>query len=133
MPHYFPEHIFGNTPPWTEIFIDNLALDMFIGVHDHEKAALQRVLVSLSARVDPVLSGKDDLSGVVSYGDLVRTIQALAEAGHINLVETFAERIAEAALGDPRVHAVSVRITKPQACTAAQGVGVQILRVRNPG
>ncbi|MCB9978234.1 MAG: dihydroneopterin aldolase [Rhodospirillales bacterium] len=123
----------SNIPSWTEIFIDNLALDMFIGVHDHEKAAPQRVLVSLSARVDPPHADRDDLSGVVSYGDLVRTIQALAEAGHINLLETFAERIAEAALGDSRVHAVSVRIAKPQACTAAQGVGVQIFRARNPG
>jgi len=51
-------------------------------------------------------------------------------AGHVNLVETLAERIAGDCLADARVAAVRVRIEKPDVIANAQAVGVEIVRTR---
>ena len=47
-----------------------------------------------------------------SYDDLVGAVKAIVAAGHINLVETLAERIAERCLADKRIVSVLVRVEK---------------------
>ena len=54
--------------------------------------------------------------------------QTLAASGHIDLVETFAHRLAEACLKDARVTRARVRIEKPLALAPhAVGAGVEIV------
>lgn len=125
-----PQDTDSGVGPWMDLFIEDLTLDMSIGVHDREKTALQKVMVSLTARTSLPAPGQDELGGVVSYSDIVRGIRGLAGQGHINLVETFAERIAALCLDDPRIHSVTVRVTKPEAYTDARGVGVILHRTQ---
>ncbi len=47
-------------------------------------------------------------------------VEAITAAGHINLLETFAERIAERCLADPRLTAMRVRIEKLGAWTRSR-------------
>ena len=54
-----------------------------------------------------------------SYADIIDTIVALARGGHINLVETFAERIAEQVLADRRISVVRVALEKLDAVQCA--------------
>ena len=46
-------------------------------------------------------------------------IITLAQAEHVNLNETLAERIAQQCLADPRVEGVRVRIAKPEVWNTA--------------
>ena len=55
-------------------------------------------------------------------------MKAIIAAGHINLVETLAERIADFCLSDRRVAAARVRVEKSGAVVEAAGVGVEIER-----
>jgi dihydroneopterin aldolase len=57
-------------------------------------------------------------------------VRGLIGAGHVNLVETLAERIAEACLHDLRVHAVRVRVEKLDVFPDAVSAGVEIERRR---
>ena len=113
------------------IFIRDLVLSCSIGVHDYEKLAPQRVriYVDVTAR-EPGAALKDDIGRVVSYEDLVNGIRTIVSQGHINLIETLAERVADLCLSDQRVVTVRVRVEKPDVIVEAGGVGVEIERRR---
>jgi len=71
---------------------------------------------------------RDRLADVVNYDALAGRIRALAKAGHVNLVETFAERIAAICLDDRRVRRATVRVEKLDVFDDAESVGVEIER-----
>ena len=117
------------------VFVRGLALQARLGIYPHEKARPQRVIVGVELAVEdesaPASVGPDDLRRVVNYESVVRAARAAAEDGHTLLVETLAERIATAALVDPRVMTARVTVEKPDAFPDAATVGVTIERVRN--
>jgi 7,8-dihydroneopterin aldolase/epimerase/oxygenase len=114
-----------------QIIIRDLEISTMIGVHDAEKRAPQRVLVNVDIAVrENGPSDLDQLDQVLDYGEVVLAIERTVKAGHINLVETLAERVARACLGDPRVLNVRVRIEKPDVIANARSVGVEIVRSR---
>lgn len=115
-----------------QIFIEGLALDAFIGVFDHEYKATQRVSIDLVIDLEP-LTKSDEYSttNIVRYDFVVRDIRALIKAGHIELVETMAERIADIVLGYDGVSKVEVKVSKLSAITEAEGVGIKISRKKS--
>ena len=65
------------------------------------------------------------MADVPSYADIIDIIVALARGGHINLVETFAERIAERVLSDQRIRVVRIVLEKLERGPMR---GVEIIR-----
>jgi dihydroneopterin aldolase len=62
---------------------------------------------------------------------VVAHAKAIAAAGHIGLVESFAQRLAEACFEEPRVLRARVRVEKPHALAPdAAAAGVEITAVR---
>jgi len=115
-----------------QVFVRDLVLNCLIGVHRHEQDGKQRVRVNLDLTVEDQVDGVGDkLANVVSYEDIVLNLRALADAGHISLVETLAERIADLCLVDPRVQLAQVRVEKLDVFADAASVGVEIER-KNP-
>ena len=114
------------------VFVRDLVLSARIGVYQHEKLASQRVRINLELICTEHPAIKDDLNNVVNYADLVEQVRAIVDEGHINLVETLADRIAQACLVDRRVQTAKVRIEKLDVFAEAESVGVEIERVRNP-
>ena len=116
------------------VFVRGLSLQARLGVYPHEKAAPQRVVVGVELAVQddaaPFGVGADDLRRVVDYETVVKAARAAAASGHTLLVETLAERIAEAALSDSRVLCARVTVEKPDAFPDAASVGVVIERIR---
>ncbi len=118
------------------VFLRDLVLAASIGVHPHEHAAPQRVRINIDLGVEddggrrlsrpPV--GRDDLSRVVDYEKVADTARAIVASGHVRLVETLAERIAEACLADRRVHLARVRVEKLDIFADASSAGVEIER-----
>lgn len=118
-----------------QVFIRGLELQAHLGVHAHEKAAAQRILVHVELAVEDesaaVGVGPDDLSRVVDYERVVQAARDAVARGHVMLVETLAESVAAAALVDPRVRQARVCIEKPDAFPDIASVGVTIERSRN--
>src|SRR6185312_2646408 len=102
------------------VFLRDMVLPASIGIYPHEHAARQRVRINVDLAVEDdgarALSragvGRDELSRVVDYERVADTVRSIVAGGHIKLVETLAERIAEACLGDKRVHSARIRIEK---------------------
>ncbi len=111
------------------IFIRDYETLAYIGVWDHEKGARQpvRINVDLSVAEDSQHHG-DQLSNVVCYNEVVKRIDDIIASGHISLVETLAEKVAEMELDEPRVLSVRVRVEKLAAVKGAASVGVEIER-----
>ncbi|MFQ5785254.1 MAG: dihydroneopterin aldolase [Alphaproteobacteria bacterium] len=112
------------------LFVRDLMLDCMIGIHRHERDADQRVRVNIDLTVRDAKPVDDRIANVISYDDIVAGVKRIVDAGHINLVETLADRIADFCLSDSRVIATRVRVEKLDAIADAASVGVEIERFR---
>lgn len=111
------------------VFVEDLSVEMSIGIYEHEKSAKQHVLVSAEAQTKPnTAHGSDDIADALSYEDMVNVIVHLAGARHYELVESFAEDIASAILLQSAVEVLKVTVKKPDIFKDARSVGITILR-----
>ena len=60
--------------------------------------------------------------------DQANKIRSIASRGHMNLIETFAERIVSCCKEDVRIKRVKIRIEKPRVIKGALSAGVKISR-----
>lgn len=113
---------------WTySVFVRNLMLEASIGIYDYEKAKKQRVRINADLTVVPSIVPKaDSIDDVLNYESIIEGIEAIIAEGHIELVETLADRIASLCLTDPRVESVRVGVEKLDVYPQAESVGVQI-------
>jgi dihydroneopterin aldolase len=111
------------------IFVKDWVVDCNIGVYAEEKGVTQKVRLYVDAYLAPHVraNSADDMADVPSYTDIMDAVEAITSAGHINLLETFAERIAERCLADTRLAAMRVRIEKLERGPVR---GVEIFRTR---
>lgn len=121
------------------VFLRDMVLPASIGVYPHEHAAPQRIRVNVdlavtddasAARMSHGRVGRDELSRVVDYERVAQSVRAAVAAGHVQLVETLAERLAETCLTDDRVQLVRVRVEKLDVFVDLASVGVEIERRR---
>lgn len=111
------------------VFIRDMVVESCIGVHHRERDSKQRVRINLDLTVyEGERPLEDQLANVVCYERIVDGVRAISQNGHINLVETLAERIAAFCLNDRRVRAARVRIEKLDVFSFAASVGVEIER-----
>ena len=111
------------------VLIRNLEILARIGVHGHEHGKPQpvRINVTLTAKEAP----RDDrLEHAIDYEAVTEKIRVIAAAGHINLAETLAERIASSCMEDPRVVRARIRVEKLHALAGAEAAGVEVDRTR---
>lgn len=114
------------------VFIRDLMLPCNIGVHRHERDAPQRVRINLDLAVRETDAPiHDSIANVVCYEDVAKGVRAIVGDGHVNLVETLAERIAAFCLEDERVETVRARVEKLDVFPDAASVGVEIVRTRD--
>ncbi len=111
--------------------VRDLLIPCSIGIHDHERRRTQRVRINIELDVaDPGPFSTEDFAQVLNYETIVSGVRAIADAGHIELVETLAERIAAMCLADPRSVSVTIGVEKLDAYSEAESVGVSIVRER---
>ncbi|EKM98887.1 MULTISPECIES: dihydroneopterin aldolase [unclassified Acidocella] len=118
------------------MFVRDLVLEAQIGVYAQEHGRTQRVRFNLDLAVEddgaahlsrPAV-GADDLRRVVDYDTVINAVREIIASGHVQLVETLAERVAEACLRDPRVRVARVMVEKLDVFADAASVGVEIER-----
>jgi dihydroneopterin aldolase len=118
------------------VFIRDLVLGASIGVYPGEHEARQRIRLNIdlavadegAGRHSRAAVGRDDLARVVDYEAVANIARSIVEAGHVQLVETLAERIAEQVLEDPRIRSARVRVEKLDVFADAESAGVEIER-----
>lgn len=115
-----------------KIFVRNLVLNCRIGLYDEEQLDAQRVRFSVDMEIlPPSRPMQDSVEDIVDYEMIVTIIKQVVQKGHINLVETMAERIASDCLAIPRAAKVRVLIEKLDRYQDAS-LGVEIERTKTP-
>lgn len=113
--------------PLDRIFVHDYVLEVEIGVHHNEKGVSQRVRFSVDIDVSPNPQAlEDDIERTLDYDYVINGIKAIISRGHINLVETLAEDVAQHCLAHPRAARVTVSIEKLDKDPGA--VGVKVVR-----
>jgi dihydroneopterin aldolase len=109
------------------VFLKDYVAPVEIGAYAHEHGHTQRVRFNVEAEVTRV-NGSDDMRSIFSYDVIMDAIKMILAGGHIELVETIAERLAESVLLHERVRSVTVQVEKLDVAPGA--VGVRISRAR---
>ena len=114
----------------TKVFVTGLKVQAEIGVYRHEIGRVQPLVIDVE--LDVPSAGAERLSETLNYETILEAAMAIAGGGHIELVETFAERLARACLADARVTQARVRVEKPLALAPdAVAAGVELTVVRD--
>ena len=103
------------------------------GVFDFERRDGQDFVVDVELELDTAPAARsDDVADTADYGTLASALVEVVAGEPVNLIETLAQRLADACLGDGRVQAATVTVHKPQAPIQHQfaDVAVRIRRSR---
>lgn len=110
------------------VFVRGLTVEAGIGVHDHELGRLQPLVIDVTLELTP--APVERLGDTVNYETVAAAARAIVAAGHVGLVETFAQRLALACLADEQVRRCRVRIEKPGALQSTAAPGCEVVLSR---
>ena len=103
----------------------------FHGVLDHERRDGQTFVVDVTLGTDTRPAARsDDLAHTVNYAEVAAAVLAVIEGPAYDLVETVAERVADACLAFAGVEAVEVVVHKPEAPVGVPFTDVTVTIVR---
>ena len=117
-------------PGVRHVFLRDMVLLASIGVYTHEQGVRQRVRINVDLAVADDGDTRDRLDRVVNYAQVAEAVRGIVAAGHIKLVETLAERVAAACLGDERVLRARVRVEKLDIFDDMVSAGVEVERCK---
>ena len=115
------------------IFLRGFTREIEIGAYSEEVGVTQRVRFDIVLEVTRNTAHIDDQVGrVINYDDLIEAIETLIDGPRISLLETFAERLAQACLIDPRARRAHICIEKLDRLPGGATLGCEISRQRTP-
>ncbi len=111
------------------LHLRRIPLKCWLGVHPAERRRKRPIRVNLSLMCDcRPAAATDRLEDALNYEEIEAEVAALVRGSRCHLIETLAERIAEACLRHPAVRRVRVVLEKPAALPLAESVAVEIER-----
>ncbi len=111
------------------IYVEDLRVKGTIGIFDWEKKIKQEISLSYEIDHDNLSASKEDkIKATTDYKTITKKIIAFIEDNKFELVETFAEKIAEMVITDFDVNWIKLRVSKPGALRFSKDVGVIIER-----
>ncbi len=117
-----------------EIVLTGVRATGYHGVFEHERREGQEFIVDVAMQLDTRPAAvSDDVTDTVHYGEVADEVWAIIAGDPVDLVETLAQRIADAVLRRPLVHRVRVTVHKPQAPITVPFEDVRITIVRTLG
>jgi 7,8-dihydroneopterin aldolase/epimerase/oxygenase len=115
--------------PLDLIFIEGFTGQTVIGIHDTELHRPQPIVIDLHAGlVRSRACATDRIGDTIDYGVVRERLQRLLAEHRVQLLEAFAETIAEILIGEFGARWVRVKVVKPRKFDDVQAVGVQIER-----
>ncbi|MGY0399528.1 MAG: dihydroneopterin aldolase [Ostreibacterium sp.] len=114
------------------IFIENIPTQAVIGSHTFEKAAPQKLIISVELGTDITKVAKsDDLQFALDYDAISHFIDEYVQSSSVELLETLAENLVQVLFAHFAVQTIKLRLQKPGAIPYTQMVGVEIYRENN--
>ena len=109
------------------IFVKNFTSNCLIGVYPEEKKNKQKVKISVKLTIIRKKQ-EDSLSTTVCYQNILRTLENINNYGHIKLVETLANKLADEFKKIKNVTKILVKINKCEISKKGTDVGFILKR-----
>ena len=114
------------------IFIENIVTQAVIGIHAFEKAAPQKLIISVELGIDIRQAAEvDNLEHALDYDAISRFIDNYVQASHFELIETLTENLVLELFQHFSMQTIKLRLQKPGAISYTQKVGLVISRSRS--
>ena len=110
-----------------KVLIKDLALNMFVGIHNFEKKKKQRVKFNLIINIDQNLMPDDnDLKSIVNYEKVIKIIEKVTKKKHFLLLESLAEEIFSKLFENYKIKKILIRVEKLDIIKNTSSVGIEI-------
>ena len=114
-----------------KVFIKNLILNVFVGIHNFEKKKKQRVRFNIEVITNPYIKPNNkDLSTILNYEDLINKIKLLVKKQHYELIEDLAENIFKIIFQNKLVKKTNIKIEKLDIIKNSESVGIEFSKSR---
>ena len=111
------------------IFIEGFVGETVIGIHDSELHNTQPIVIDLHAGVPRAQACSTDRIGdTIDYSVVAERLRRLLREHRLQLLEAFAEAVADILLTEFRASWVRVKVVKPKKFDDVNAVGVMIER-----
>ena len=111
------------------IFIEGFTGETVIGIHDSELHRSQPLVIDVHAGLPRSRAcDTDRIADTIDYGMVCERLRRLLVEHRLQLLEAFAETIAEILIGEFGARWVRVKVVKPKKFADVAAVGVQIER-----
>lgn len=115
------------------IFLDEIRLDIVIGIYEWERQAPQTVQLDIEIGLPHSRAGhSDDVADTIDYGAVMLRLREVAAQRHFNLVEAFAEHVAGLILAEFGAPWVKVGVAKLGMLRGVKRLGIRIERSKAP-
>ena len=114
-----------------KVFIKDLTLNIFIGIHNFEKKKKQKVRFNIEIMTDPNINpSKKNMSTILNYETIVSKIYLLVKKKHHDLLEELAENIFNVIFKFRLVKKVKIKIEKLEIIKETEAVGINVSKTR---
>ena len=115
------------------IFIEGFTGETVIGIHESELHHAQPLVIDVQAGLSRARAcDTDRIQDTIDYGVVCERLRRLLIEHRLQLLEAFAETIADILIGEFGASWVRVKVVKPRKFSDVMAVGVQIERTAPP-
>ena len=113
------------------VFVKDLVLKIFVGIHPFEKKRKQRVKFNIDITLDPNLfSNNNDMANIVNYEIVIKNITNIAKKKHYLLLENLADEIFLKLFREKKMKKIKLRIEKLDIIKNTSSVGIEVEKSR---
>ena len=114
-----------------KVIINDLILNIFVGIHNFEKKKRQRVKFNIEILTNPyVFPNNKDLKSIINYEEIVYKIEKLTNLKHHELLEDLSENIFNMIFQNKLVRKVNINIEKMDILKKTKSVGIEVSKLR---
>jgi dihydroneopterin aldolase len=108
------------------LILQDIEVECRIGTTEQERASAQPLRIDVAIAIDAAqIAAQDQVQGALDYARVVERVRAICASKEFNLLETLADRLADALLWEARAKSVQVCVKK----RALAGIGYAAVEV----
>ena len=111
-----------------KILIEDLKLNISVGIHSFEKLRKQRVKFNIEITTDANL--RADIKSIVNYESVINIIKKLTEKKHFELLEELAEEIFDEIFKNKKIKKIKLKIDKLDIIKETKSVGIEVTKAK---
>ena len=113
------------------VFVKDLILKMFIGIHSFEKKKKQPVRFSIDITLEKNLMYNSDLNSIVNYETVIKNVSNIAKKKHYPLLENLADEIFIKLFREKKIRKIKLKLEKTDIIKNTSSVGIEIEKSRS--